>query len=161
VDGRSRGIGRGLSPVERSGGALVAYAAHDGTIADNGVGEHISFTKARLANMQTPGLDIRIMFSNGARSGAGAHRPRQPFIYGSLPGEAFHFQEAVPLARVVAGSGCRYCARSRGRRGDGSHGGLNSGAGAARCPGSTAGDGDRDEAGTADSSPSAAPPKVE
>jgi len=56
ADGRSRGIGRGLSPVEPAHGVLVAYAARDGTTADDGDSRHSPFTQALLANLETPGV---------------------------------------------------------------------------------------------------------
>jgi tetratricopeptide (TPR) repeat protein len=96
LDGRSRAIGRGLSPVEPAGGVLVAYAARGGTIADDGSGEHSPFTQALLANMETPGLDIRIMFSKVRDQVlARTNNAQEPFTYGSLPGEELYFKQAA------------------------------------------------------------------
>jgi uncharacterized caspase-like protein len=95
ANGRSRSIGRGLSPVEPARGVLVAYAARDGTTADDGGGEHSPFTQALLANTETPGLDIRIMFSKVRDQVlARANDVQEPFTYGSLPGEELYFNRA-------------------------------------------------------------------
>ena len=95
VDGRSRAIGRGLSPVEPAGGVLVAYAARGGTIADDGGAEHSPFTQALLANLETPNLDIRIMFSRVRDQVlARTNSAQEPFTYGSLPGEELYFKQA-------------------------------------------------------------------
>jgi hypothetical protein len=95
VDGRSRAIGRGLSPVEPSGGVLVAYAARHGTAADDGTSGHSPFTQALLANLEMPGLDIRIMFSKVRDQVlARTNNAQEPFTYGSLPGEELFFKQA-------------------------------------------------------------------
>jgi len=94
ADGRSRAIGRGLSPIEPARGVLVAFAARDGTTADDGSGEHSPFTEALLANLETPGLDIRIMFSKVRDQVlAATANIQEPFTYGSLPGEELYFRQ--------------------------------------------------------------------
>jgi uncharacterized caspase-like protein len=96
ADGRSRAIGRGLSPVEPAGGVLVAFAARGGTIADDGGGEHSPFTQALLANLETPGLEINLMFRKVRDQVlARTNNAQEPFTYGSLPGEELYFKEAV------------------------------------------------------------------
>jgi uncharacterized caspase-like protein len=96
ADGRPRAAGRGLSPVEPVGGVLVAYAARGGTMADDGAGEHSPFTQALLSHLETPGLDIGIMFRKVRDSVlARTNNAQEPFTYGSLPGEEFYFKQAV------------------------------------------------------------------
>jgi uncharacterized caspase-like protein len=101
AEGRTRAIGRGLSRIEPTGGVLVAYAARNGTIADDGAdGEqdrgHSPFTQALLANLETPGLDIRILFSKVRDQVLQRTRNAQePFTYGSLPGQEFYFKQAA------------------------------------------------------------------
>jgi tetratricopeptide (TPR) repeat protein len=96
ADGRSRAIGRGLSPLEPAGGVLVAFAARGGTIADDGGGEHSPFTQALLANLETPGLEINLMFRKVRDQVlARTNNAQEPFTYGSLPGEELYFKEAV------------------------------------------------------------------
>ncbi|MBO0752698.1 MAG: caspase family protein, partial [Bradyrhizobiaceae bacterium] len=96
ADGGSRAIGRGLSPIEPAGGVLVAFAARGGTIADDGGGEHSPFTQALLANIETPDLDIRIMFSKVRDQVlARTNNAQEPFTYGSLPGEELYFKQSA------------------------------------------------------------------
>jgi tetratricopeptide (TPR) repeat protein len=96
TEGRPRTVGRGLSPIEPIGGVLVAYAARGGTIADDGGGEHSPFTQALLANLETPGLDIGLMFRKVRDQVlARTNNVQEPFTYGSLPGEEFYFKAAA------------------------------------------------------------------
>jgi uncharacterized protein len=96
VNGGSRAIGRGLSPVEPGGGVLVAYAARGGTIADDGDSEHSPFTQALLANLETPGLEINLMFRRVRDQVlARTNHAQEPFTYGSLPGEELYFKQAA------------------------------------------------------------------
>jgi tetratricopeptide (TPR) repeat protein len=94
--GRSRAVGRGLSRVEPSSGVLVAYAARDGSTADDGDGAHSPYTQALLTYLEKPGLDIRIMFSKVRdlvlRQ---TDNKQEPFTYGSLPGEELFFKQAT------------------------------------------------------------------
>src|SRR5262245_49682595 len=63
LSGVRRSSGRGLARIEPEGDTLVAYAAKDGTTADDGVGRrHSPFTEALLKYVATPGLDIRQLF---------------------------------------------------------------------------------------------------
>jgi uncharacterized caspase-like protein len=95
-DGQPRAFDRGLSSVEPRGGVLVAYAARDGTTADDGAGDHSPFTKALLTHLETPGLDIGIMFRKVRDSVLVQTRNAQePFTYGSLPGQELYFRQAV------------------------------------------------------------------
>jgi uncharacterized caspase-like protein len=85
--GRTRSIPRGLGRIEPTGDVLVAYAAKAGTVAADGSGRHSPYAEALLANLTTPGLDIRLVLgrvrdlvlakTNGAQ---------EPFVYGSLGG---------------------------------------------------------------------------
>ena len=96
VAGGPRAVGRGLSPVEPAGGVLVAYAARDGTTADDGGGEHSPFTQALLANLETPGLEINLLFRRVRDQVlARTANAQEPFTYGSLPGEEFYFRDAA------------------------------------------------------------------
>jgi tetratricopeptide (TPR) repeat protein len=96
ADGRRAVTSRGLSAVVPARGVLVAYAARDGTTADDGDGEHSPFTAALLSHLETPGLDIRIMFGKVhdtvlARTKDG----QEPYTYGALPGQEFYFKQAA------------------------------------------------------------------
>ena len=60
--GLKRSIGRGLSPIEVNENELIVYAAAAGTEADDGEGQHSPFTAALLKHVETPSIDVRIMF---------------------------------------------------------------------------------------------------
>jgi uncharacterized caspase-like protein len=63
--GQSRAVnalGKGLAPIENTGGALMAFATLPGEIAYDGIGKHSPFTSALLTHLETPGLEInRVM----------------------------------------------------------------------------------------------------
>jgi tetratricopeptide (TPR) repeat protein len=95
VDGQSRAVSRGLAPVEPARGVLVAYAARDGTKAEDGDSDHSPFTQALLANLEMPGLDIGLMFRRVRDQVlARTNNAQEPFTYGSLPGEELYFKQA-------------------------------------------------------------------
>ena len=89
----SRSIGRGLADVEPDGGILVAYAAKGGQVAfDGNAGARSPFVSAFLKHIQTPRLEIGLLFRR-VRDDVlkTTDRRQEPFIYGSLPGENFYF----------------------------------------------------------------------
>ncbi len=87
----TRSVGRGFARIEPAKGTLVAYAAKDGEVAQDGDGDHSPFTTAFLKYAVKPKLEINLLFRNirdevlKATSGA-----QEPFIYSSLPGEEFY-----------------------------------------------------------------------
>ena len=86
--GATRSIGRGLAPVEPSGGTLVAYAAKEGTVASDGVGRNSPYTTALLAHLEEPGLELGLMFRKVRDAVLASTGGRQePFVYGSLSSE--------------------------------------------------------------------------
>jgi uncharacterized caspase-like protein/Tfp pilus assembly protein PilF len=88
----TRAIGRGLSRVEPEGDTLVAYAAREGSTADDGDGGDSPFTKALTTRMLTPGLEIRLLFGQVRDDVlASTARRQEPAIYGSLGGQPFYF----------------------------------------------------------------------
>ena len=104
--GSKRSIGRGLARVSPSGSdTLVAYAAREGTTADDGKGTHSPYTKALLSFIETPGLDIRLLFGKVRDSVRNATGNRQePFTYGSLGGDGvFLNPQTRKPAPVTAG----------------------------------------------------------
>jgi len=89
----SRSIGRGLARVEPEGAILVAYAAKDGQVAQDGDGENSPFVTALAQQLETPGLEINFLFRKVRDEVLKATGRRQePFVYGSLPAEAFYFR---------------------------------------------------------------------
>jgi len=88
---RVRAVEHGLSRVEPSGNVLVAYAARDGTTAQDGSGRNSPFTAALLRNLETPGLEITFVFRNVRDDVLEATRNEQmPFVYGSLSRNAIY-----------------------------------------------------------------------
>ena len=103
----SRSIGRGFARIEPSSGTLVAFAAKEGTEADDGNGRNSPFTKALLSHIEEPGLEINFLFRR-VRDDVMAEtgNRQQPFTYGSLPGEEIYL--SAPTAKSVAtGNGAR------------------------------------------------------
>jgi tetratricopeptide (TPR) repeat protein len=89
----SRSVGRGLADVEPEGGILVAFAARGGQFAYDGeAGQRSPFVKAFLQHIQTPQLEIGILFRR-VRDDVmkTTERKQEPFVYGSLPGDNFYF----------------------------------------------------------------------
>ena len=59
---RSVGISRGLGLIPLSGkGAIIAYAAAAGRVADDGDSDHSPYTEALLAEMGAPGVEVGLM----------------------------------------------------------------------------------------------------
>jgi uncharacterized caspase-like protein len=82
---RVRAVTRGLAPTEPTDNVLVAYAARDGTTANDGNGRNSPFTVALLHNIETPGLEISFLFRNVRDEVMTAtKREQQPFVYGSF-----------------------------------------------------------------------------
>ena len=83
--GATRSIGRGLASIEPSGETLVAYAAKEGTVADDGEGRNSPYTTALLAHLEEPGLEVGLMFRKVRDAVLATTGGRQePFVYGSL-----------------------------------------------------------------------------
>jgi uncharacterized caspase-like protein len=104
---RTRAVPRGLAPMEPTDNVLVAYAARDGTTANDGDGRNSPFTAALLHNIETPGLEISFLFRNVRDEVmAATKREQQPFVYGSLSKEAIYLKplpvSASPKAPAAA-----------------------------------------------------------
>lgn len=102
---QSRSIGRGLARVEPADGTLVAFAAKEGTVASDGGNDRNSpYTKALLAHLEQPGLEVNFLFrkvrDHVMRE---TDKRQQPFTYGSLPGRAIYLQSA-PSSPAAAGA---------------------------------------------------------
>ena len=99
----TRSLGRGLARIDAPSGVLIAYAAREGQVADDGDGVHSPYTQALLEHIEDPGIDIDLMFRRVRDKvfSRTQHRdwsdprvggPQQPFTTGSLPGAGFCFQ---------------------------------------------------------------------
>jgi uncharacterized protein len=91
---QSRSVDRGLARVEPAQNVLVAYASKDGTTNDDRGGRNSPYAAALLSHLQSPGLDINLMFRK-VRDDVLSHtnRRQQPFVYGSLPNSPIYLKE--------------------------------------------------------------------
>lgn len=99
----SRSVGRGLAKIEPTvADTLIAFAAKAGSVALDGDETNSPFTKALLANLATPGVDLRIAFGK-VRDAVltSTSRKQEPYVYGSLGGSTVSIVEAT-AAPVVA-----------------------------------------------------------
>jgi len=93
---RTRAVDRGLVRTEPTDNVLVAYAAKDGTLAQDGDGRNSPFSAALLRNLETPGLEITFLFRNVRDEVmAATKREQEPFVYGSLSRQAIYLKEAA------------------------------------------------------------------
>ena len=100
---RTRAVTRGLAPTEPTDNVLVAYAARDGTTANDGDGRNSPFTTALLRNIETPGLEISFLFRNVRDEVMlETKREQQPFVYGSLSKEAIYLKPPAAPTGVIA-----------------------------------------------------------
>ena len=84
---RSTTRGRGLiDPTgEMRRDMLIAYAAKEGSTANDGKGEHSPFTMAILHNLTEPGLDIRLAFGRIRDEVLKAtNNQQEPYVYTSI-----------------------------------------------------------------------------
>jgi uncharacterized caspase-like protein len=89
VGAKSRSLGRGLARIEPDVGTLVAYAAKEGTTAEDGDAEHSPFAKALLQHIEEPGIDIQFLLREVRDTVLeDTNGNQEPFTYGSLPGRA-------------------------------------------------------------------------
>ena len=95
----TRSVDRGLGRIEPASNVLVAYAAKDGTVAEDGRGRNSPFTAALLEHMETPGLEINFLFRNVRDEVVAATRgAQQPFVYGSLSKEAIYLKPPTAIS---------------------------------------------------------------
>jgi tetratricopeptide (TPR) repeat protein len=89
----SRAVNRGVGHVEPQGATLVAYAAKHGQQAMDGDGANSPFMSALSKHVDSPGVEIVMLFRRVRDDVLVATQRRQePFIYGSLPSEPFYFR---------------------------------------------------------------------
>jgi hypothetical protein len=91
AEGRS--LARGLARVREGGDDdLVAFAAREGTIAEDGEGANSPYAAALARALREPGLEIGKLFRRVRDDVREATRGRQePALYGSLSEEDFYF----------------------------------------------------------------------
>jgi tetratricopeptide (TPR) repeat protein len=89
---------RGLAPPPAEAGMLVVYSAKEGEVAADDVnGVNSPFARAFVAQIRTPGLEVRRLFDvvrDDVMEATG--RRQQPYTYGSLSGRRDFFFVAPP-----------------------------------------------------------------
>ena len=106
----TRSLGRGLAKVETAPGILVSFAAAAGTVAEDGTGRHSPYTTALLEHLETPGLELSLLFRKVADDVQTRTNGRQtPFEYGRLPGNSIFLTpaEEVPATAASEQNLCR------------------------------------------------------
>lgn len=90
----TRSLGRGLARVEPQGNTLVAYAARDGTQAKDGKpGEHSPYALGLLKHLETPNVDVRIIFGRVRDEVLRmTGNMQEPHIYGTMGGEEVYLR---------------------------------------------------------------------
>jgi uncharacterized caspase-like protein len=81
-------VTRGLKPQPAGNGLLIAYATQANDVAADGAGRHSPFTSAFLNNVETPGIDLRVMMLKvqDEVDGMTGHRQR-PEVANSIIGQ--------------------------------------------------------------------------
>jgi caspase domain-containing protein len=105
--GAKRAVSRGLARIEPEGNSMVVYAAKDGTTADDGIGQrHSPFTAALLKHVDTPGLEISLLFrrvrDDVIRATSHVAEPQQPHVYASLGGQELYLSPSSAAAAPAA-----------------------------------------------------------
>ena len=102
--GATRSIGRGLARVEPSGETLIAYAAKQGTVALDGTGRNSPYTKALLAHLEEPSVEVMYMFRKVRDAVlAATGNQQEPFWYGSLSSRRLYLAgEPAPVTAPPA-----------------------------------------------------------
>src|SRR5262249_10490574 len=98
-----RAIARGLGAVEPTNReTLIAYAAKAGATAEDGDGANSPFAAALVKYLPIPGLDVRLAFGRVRDDVLKSTGNRQePFVYGSIGGEAIPLVPAPAQAQPV------------------------------------------------------------
>ena len=92
----SRGVSRGLAPINVSEGTLISYATKDGSVAQDGEGKNSPFTSALLEHIGDPD-DIAVVLRKVREKVMKAtSNKQQPWEYGSLTGGALVLSAIKP-----------------------------------------------------------------
>lgn len=93
----TRSITRGLARVEPEGDLYVVYSAKSGQVALDGENGRNPFVSALLKNIETPGLEINLLFRK-VRSDVerATNNQQEPDFVGALPGDELYFKAAAP-----------------------------------------------------------------
>jgi hypothetical protein len=97
--GRGIQMARGLAEIIAPVGTLVVFSTAPGTLALDGQGRNSPFTRALLANLPRPGVEVRAMLNDVRRAVREATDGRQvPWDNSSLEGDFFFVPPPPPPA---------------------------------------------------------------
>jgi len=89
----TRSISKGLAPTEPTGNVLIAFAAKDGTVANDGDGRNSPFTAALLRHIEVEGIEVTFLFRIVRDEVmAATHGEQQPYVYGSLSKDSIYLR---------------------------------------------------------------------
>ena len=92
----SRGVGRGLAPINVSEGTLISYATKDGSVAQDGDGKNSPFTSALLEHIGDPDDIAVVLRKVREKVMKTTGNKQQPWEYGSLTGGALVLSAIKP-----------------------------------------------------------------
>lgn len=99
----TRSIGRGLAAVEPEGNTLVAYAAKEGTVAQDGEIRNSPYATALMQTLREPGVEIGKVFRRVRdRVLESTNGVQEPFLYGSLSAEDIYLNPPTEFAAIEA-----------------------------------------------------------
>lgn len=94
--GGKRSLGRGLGAIEPQRGILVAYAARNGQIADDGTGKHSPYTEALLQHLEESNIEVGFLFRKVRDTVLKrTDNAQEPYVYGSLPSQGLYFKKTA------------------------------------------------------------------
>jgi uncharacterized caspase-like protein len=92
----SRGVTRGLAPINVSEGTLISYATKDGSVAQDGDGKNSPFTSALLEHIGDPDDIAVVLRKVREKVMKTTGNKQQPWEYGSLTGGALVLSAIKP-----------------------------------------------------------------
>jgi hypothetical protein len=92
----SRGVSRGLAPINVSEGTLISYATKDGSVAQDGDGRNSPFTTALLEHIGDPDDIAVVLRKVREKVMKSTGNKQQPWEYGSLTGGALVLSAIKP-----------------------------------------------------------------
>ena len=92
----SRGVSRGLAPINVSEGTLISYATKDGSVAQDGDGRNSPFTSALLEHIGDPDDIAVVLRKVREKVMKTTGNKQQPWEYGSLTGGALVLSAIKP-----------------------------------------------------------------
>jgi hypothetical protein len=92
----SRGVSRGLAPINVSEGTLISYATKDGSVAQDGEGRNSPFTSALLEHIGDPDDIAVVLRKVREKVMKTTGNKQQPWEYGSLTGGALVLSAIKP-----------------------------------------------------------------